>query len=92
MTIQKVTVASMQVEGGRIETGPVEFTYPSGQVDWPGTFIRGDNAGWYAMLLKRVLDVAPPDMAMDVMQLRGLLSDLSECVLGPAGEMLREGQ
>jgi hypothetical protein len=30
----------------RVETGPIQF----GE-DWPGTFIRGDNAAYYAMIL-----------------------------------------
>lgn len=35
----------------RPETGPMEF-----EDDWRGIFIRGDNAAYYAMLLKNVLD------------------------------------
>jgi hypothetical protein len=34
-------------EGGRVETGAVQFGD-----DWPGLFIRGDNAGWMAMQLR----------------------------------------
>lgn len=30
----------------RPETGPMQFGN-----DWPGIFIRGDNAAWYAMCL-----------------------------------------
>lgn len=34
-------------EGQRVETGPVQFGN-----DWPGVFIRGDNAMYYAMMLR----------------------------------------
>ena len=33
----------------RVETGPVSFGR-----DWPGVFIRGDNAMWYSMNLRFV--------------------------------------
>ena len=33
--------------GGRVETGPVQFGD-----DWPGVFIRGDNAFGFAMALR----------------------------------------
>lgn len=35
----------------RVESGPIQF----GE-DWPGVFIRGDNAGHYAMVLQATLD------------------------------------
>lgn len=35
----------------RIETGPTQF----GE-DWPGTFIRGDNAFAYAMALSEAIE------------------------------------
>ncbi|QSR18424.1 hypothetical protein [Novosphingobium sp. KA1] len=38
-------------EGPRIETGVVQIGD-----DWPGVFIRGDNAFAYAMALQSVLD------------------------------------
>jgi hypothetical protein len=38
---QKITISKM--EGNRVETGGVEFTYPDGRTDWAGFFIRGDN-------------------------------------------------
>ena len=34
----------------RVETGPIMFGD-----DWPGVFIRGDNAHYYAMALQTVL-------------------------------------
>lgn len=59
----------------RVETGPLQIND-----DWPGVFIRGDNAFHYAMHLQTVLDEidqseeAHCPMAGAV--LRGLLSDL----------------
>jgi hypothetical protein len=43
--------------------------------DWPGTFIRGDNAFGYAMHLEIVLDASKAD-PISCAVLRGLLSDL----------------
>ena len=34
----------------RVETGPVQFND-----DWPGVFIRGDNALWIAMCLEQYM-------------------------------------
>jgi len=40
----------LPAQAERVETGPVQFGD-----DWPGVFIRGDNAGYYALVLKEVL-------------------------------------
>jgi hypothetical protein len=59
----------------RVETGPIAFGH-----DWPGTFIRGDNAVHYAMHLRLLLqDKHPLSPALSEITkaiLRGLLSDL----------------
>ncbi len=47
--LQKITVEDLQE---RIETGPLQIND-----DWPGTFIRGDNAAYYAMMLGQLLAV-----------------------------------
>ncbi|MEN8764135.1 MAG: hypothetical protein ABF290_17120 [Thiogranum sp.] len=44
--MSKVRQLSEQTE--RVETGPVQFGD-----DWPGIFIRGDNAAHYALMLSR---------------------------------------
>ena len=44
-------IAKIAHEGPRIETGPIQFGD-----DWPGVFIRGDNAMHYAMLLTIALE------------------------------------
>lgn len=64
---------------GRVETGPVQFGD-----DWPGVFIRGDNAGWYGHLLGQVLDGRSD--AMSIQTLRGLVNDLNGCIIGPAAD------
>lgn len=43
-----------QPDGDRVETGPVQFTG-----DWPGVFIRGDNALWLAFQIRQYLERLP---------------------------------
>lgn len=60
----------------RAETGAMQFGD-----DWPGVFIRGDNAAYYAMQLQAALDAAE-DAVRDpiaVAVLRGLVSELNGC-------------
>jgi hypothetical protein len=54
----------------RVETGPVQFGD-----DWPGTFIRGDNAFFYASYLSIELDASKAD-PISIAVLRGLLATL----------------
>lgn len=72
----------------RVENGPVQFGD-----DWPGVFIRGDSAGYYAMTLRTLLEPVPDAPAStDVfvrIQLRGLYDLLRASVVGPAGGMLQ---
>lgn len=58
----------------RIETGVIQF----GE-DWPGVFIRGDNALYYAMSLRQVLDSLDPEHALAGVVLKGLADLLSSC-------------
>jgi hypothetical protein len=59
----------------RVETGPIQFGD-----DWPGVFIRGDNALFYANALEAALGVLPPEKHWTVEAvLKGLLSDLRSC-------------
>ena len=44
----------------RAETGSMQF----GNEDWPGVFIRGDDAAYYSMLLEQVLDAAEKSGAL----------------------------
>lgn len=65
-------------EGGRVETGPVQFGD-----DWPGTFIRGDNAGYYALLLNQLLETGEVDLISKI-QLRSLVDALHGSNIGPS--------
>jgi hypothetical protein len=76
MDIQKIDYPK---DAPRVETGAVQFGD-----DWPGTFIRGDNAAYYAFTLREVLSRLNADqevrvklgLTMEVLTLQGLLSDL----------------
>jgi hypothetical protein len=62
----------------RIETGPVQIND-----DWPGVFIRGDNAMFYAMALKSLLNMLKDEKDLDrmlaVSPLYGLAELLASC-------------
>lgn len=61
------------MKSNRPETGPMEF-----ENDWRGVFIRGDNAAYYAMLLKRVLNSKNEDeLSFSKIQLESLLNLLN---------------
>lgn len=51
----------------RVETGVVQFDN-----DWPGVFIRGDNAAYYSMALDRLLSGEIDPVSL------GVLSGLNE--------------
>lgn len=62
----------------RVETGPVQF--PD---DWPGVFIRGDNALAYAMYLNMLLEqVGEENLSLSYGCLRGLVNVLNSCQVG----------
>lgn len=65
----------------RAETGAMQFGG-----DWPGVFIRGDNAAYYGMLLKQFLENPEEIKNNGIMAatLHGLLHTLNGCVV--AGE------
>lgn len=63
-------------EDGRVETGPVQFGD-----DWPGIFIRGDNAFGYAMALQEAMEIIPDGFKK--MQLRSLCGLLGEAIVMP---------
>jgi hypothetical protein len=69
-------------EGGRVETGPIQFGN-----DWPGTFIRGDNAAYYALLLNHLLETGEVDLVSKI-QLRGLVDELNGSIIGPSSERI----
>lgn len=58
-------------ETERVETGAVRFGD-----DWPGVFIRGDNAGWFAHQLRTALEHLPPSHVILKATLLGLAGTL----------------
>ncbi len=58
----------------RVETGPVQFND-----DWPGVFIRGDNAAYYAMMLESY-KIGERDFITDA-QITNLINILKSCQL-----------
>lgn len=66
--IQKITSPDVNE---RVETGPLQINE-----DWPGLFIRGDNAAYYAMCIRNLVAVMPPDFkekyAILIAQVEGL--------------------
>lgn len=64
----------------RPETGPMQFGD-----DWPGVFIRGDNALADAALIAQVLPMMPPDAWAATAVLEGLLNTLRSCRVGNTG-------
>lgn len=62
----------------RVETGAVQFGD-----DWPGVFIRGDNAAGYALAIRDVLTGEPGGLGlalshMTLMGLRDILNQAAE--------------
>lgn len=65
---------------GRPETGVMQF----GE-DWPGVFIRGDNALFDAMALRQAAELLPEDAWLLKAQLSGLANTLGSCSVGNTG-------
>jgi len=81
---RKITLMDQDANYPRIETGPLQI-----EDDWPGVFIRGDNALHHAMTLKSVLTAinngfAPPPI--ELATLRGLVALLQSCSAGPSAD------
>lgn len=85
MIMDKTSIRQFPEQAERVETGPIQF----GQ-DWPGIFLRGDNAGPEAMYLGLLLSTVesyneenpnePLADAFLLMALRGLQETLSSCM------------
>jgi hypothetical protein len=65
----------------RVETGPTQF----GPQDWPGVFIRGDNAFNYAGQLRAVLAALSPrhvkQMGVSYAVVSNLADLLESCIV-----------
>ena len=73
----------------RVESGPLQFG-----TDWCGTFIRGDSSYFYAFLLRNLLETTEEtdENFLGLVQLRGLLSLLEQCLGNPEdAQKLKEG-
>lgn len=72
-------------EGGRVETGPIQFGD-----DWPGIFLRGDNAFGYALALQEAMETIPE--GFNKIQIRSLCKLLGEAIAistPPNSELLK---
>lgn len=63
----------------RLETGPVQMSE-----DWPGVFIRGDNAAGYMFALEEAQGLLPDGLVKA--QIEGLERLLSSCIIGADGK------
>ena len=71
----------------RAETGPMRF----GE-DWPGIFIRGDNAFYYATIVNRILSYDGEIAAIfDSLTVAGLM-DLRDLLLSSDASLNNEKQ
>ncbi len=73
--VERLVILPMPEGFTRIETGAVQFGD-----DWPGVFIRGDHAGYYAMQLRNaaeIMECNDPGHVMDAMTLK-ILAELFE--------------
>lgn len=69
-----MSIRHLPGQDNRVETGTVQFGD-----DWPGVFIRGDNAGAMAMTLKSYLDSQKDVHPLTMSNLRGLQGLLESC-------------
>lgn len=73
-----MSIRKLPAQAERVESGPIQFGD-----DWPGVFIRGDGAGYYALLLRQFLagDLNLQRDFFDKEQLEGLQKLLASSVL-----------
>lgn len=67
-------VLDLPEELSRLESGPIQV----GNDDWPGVFIRGDEALYAAFLLRRLLS-QNNDSPIDSLLLESLATLLESC-------------
>lgn len=77
-------IRQLPAQDQRVESGPVQFGD-----DWPGVFIRGDDAGVWAMQLKLIIEHYLPDDPLNIAMLKGLQDTLASCVVGPATDLVK---
>ena len=81
MTFKKYALKTIEtnIDGNdRIETGPLQING-----DWPGVFIRGDNAMFYGMALRQLLSLLKDgnniERMLTISPLYGLAELLASC-------------
>ncbi|MHB8408399.1 MAG: nucleoside 2-deoxyribosyltransferase [Acidiferrobacterales bacterium] len=80
MDTDSKTVRKLPAQNSRVETGPIQF----GE-DWPGLFIRGDNAAYYSLALGEILRVsAESGDAISWVTVRSLQALLASTRVAPA--------
>ena len=70
---------SPDVIAGRVESGPLQIND-----DWPGFFIRGDNAGWYEMILNQSIHAIENKESVprtNLTILKNLANNLNSCIV-----------
>lgn len=83
-----MSIRQLPEQEERVETGPIQFGN-----DWPGVFVRGDSAGWYAFQLKRLIESQDYEFPFDVeLMLRNLHSDMIGAVEGPSAGLVALGE
>jgi len=65
----------------RVETGAITIKYKNGYEDWPGVFLRGDNAFAYALELSSVISKLPD--SFEKLQLKSLYKVLTNSTIKP---------
>lgn len=85
MTESDCSIRVLPAQAERVESGPLQFGD-----DWPGVFIRGDEAGFMALTLQMFLD-GDLDLKEEVFS-RMLLVDLqrrlASAIVGPARDVV----
>ncbi len=79
----RMTILQLPAQPERVETGAVQFGD-----DWPGVFIRGDNAFGYMLNLQVALEAADHYTAIPPLTragVEGLIHTLRAAIIGPAG-------
>jgi hypothetical protein len=74
------TITKVPGVSERVETGPLQFGD-----DWPGVFIRGDNALSDAQMLEMALPYLPADAWIARSVITGLITTLRSCRVGDTG-------
>jgi hypothetical protein len=73
-------MTKLPAQESRVETGPMQFGD-----DWPGVFIRGDEALFMAQHIEQSLTLLPAEWFATKAMLEGLRDTLRSCSVGDTG-------